>query len=44
MNHDFLFAALRDASNNLLCLSKALEGVDLAVTLQFQAAAKYKTD
>ena len=37
-------AALRDASNNLLCLSKALEGANLTVTLQLQAAAKYKTD
>ena len=35
-------AALRNAGNNLLCLSKALEGVNLAVALQLQAGVQNK--
>ena len=37
------FTALCDASNNLLSLCEALEGVDLTVTLQLQAAAENET-
>ena len=42
INCDFLFAALRDAGDNLLRLGKALEGVDLTVALQLQAGVQNK--
>ena len=42
MENSLNFAAFRDAGDNLLCLGKALEGVDLTVALQLQAGVQNK--